>query len=166
MGQLLSRLFTGLLGSGLFKSMGGKFFDLLKSSFSKITLFISDAFRWGSNNLKDWLSPVLKTLGFGAVGVEGVSVFVDSWKNVNEHFGFWASFFNIDSLLSQIGNVVNPRLTSVTDSTFEQIFSYCGGVHCINLFLNNAAIFIGLAIALMILNLIAFIVKTLIDVAT
>lgn len=166
MGALLSKLFTGLLGSGLFKSMGGKFFDLLKYSFSKITVFISDAFRWGSNNLKAWLSPVLKTLGFGAVGVEGVSVFVDSWKNVNEQFGFWASFFNIDSLLSQIGNVVNPRLTSVTDSTFEQIFSYCGGVHCINLFLNNAAIFIGLAIALMILNLFAFIVKTLIDVAT
>lgn len=166
MGALLSRLFTGLLGSGLFKSMGGKFFELLKSSFSKITVFISDAFRWASNNLKAWLSPVLKTLGFGAVGVEGVSIFVDSWKNVNEQFGFWASFFNIDSLLSQIGNVVNPRLTSVTDSTFEQIFSFCGGVHCINLFLNNAAIFIGLAIALMILNLIAFIVKTIIDVAT
>lgn len=166
MGDLLSRLFTGLLGSGLFKSMGGKFFELLKSSFSKIIVFISDAFRWGFNNLKAWLSPVLKTLGFGAVGVEGVSVFVDSWKNVNEQFGFWASFFNIDSLLSQIGNVVNPRLTSVTESTFEQIFSFCGGVHCINLFLNNAAIFIGLAIALMILNLIAFIVKTIVDVVT
>lgn len=166
MGQLLSRLFSGLLGSGLFKSMGGKFFDLLKSSFSRVTVFISDAFRWGANNLKAWLSPVLKTLGFGAVGIEGVSVFVDSWKNVNEKFGFWASFFNIDSLLSQIGNVVNPRLTYVTDSTFEQIFSYCGGVHCINLFLNNVAIFVGLAIALMILNLIAFIVKTVIDVAT
>lgn len=70
MGQLLSRLFAGLLGSGLFKSMGGKFFDLLKSSFSKITVFFADAFRWGANNLKAWLSPVLKSLGFGAVAVE------------------------------------------------------------------------------------------------
>lgn len=162
----LSRLFSHLVSSSLFKNVFGKLFDLLKHSFQKFSITLSDALRWGFNNLKDWFSPVLKMLGFGAVGIEGVSVFMDAWNNVNDKFGFLASFFNIDSLLSQIGAVVNPRLSLVTDSTFEQIFSYCGGVHCINLFLNNAAVFIGMSIAMLLLNLFGVLVKTVISVVS
>ena len=161
--SLLRPLFSKLVSSSLFKSSFGKLFELLKSLFQRLTVSLSDAFRWGFNNLKDWLSPVLKALGIGAIGLEGVSIFVDSWNNVNEKFGLIAQFFQIDDLISSIGAVVNPRLSIVTDSTFEQIFSYCGGVHCINLFLNNASIAIGVSIALLLLSLFGVLVKTIVS---
>ena len=156
-------LFSKLVSSTLFKSAFRKLFDLLKSLFQRLSVSLSDAFRWGFKNLKDWLYPVLKSLGIGAVGVEGVSIFVDSWKNVNEKFGLIAQFFQIDDLISSIGSVVNSRLSVVTDSTFEQIFSYCGGVHCINLFLNNAAIAVGVSIALLLLSLFGVLVKLIVS---
>ena len=156
-------LFSKLVSSTLFKSAFRKLFDLLKSLFQRLSVSLSDAFRWGFKNLKDWLYPVLKSLGIGAVGVEGVSIFVDSWNNVNEKFGLIAQFFQIDDLISSVGAVVNSRLSVVTDSTFEQIFSYCGGVHCINLFLNNASIAVGVSIALLLLSLFGVLVKVIVS---
>lgn len=162
--SFLGSVFKRLVSSSLFKATFGKLFDLLKSLFQRLLNTIFDAFRWGFKNLKEWLTPVLKSLGIGAVGVEGVSIFVDSWKNVNEKFGTIAQFFQIDDLLSSIGSVVNPHLSVVTDSTFEQIFAYCGGVHCINLFMNNAGIAVGVAIALLLLSLFGTIIKTIFSI--
>lgn len=164
MGAFLKSLFSFLAksGKGSFNWLGKGF----KGAFDKFVSYLSDAFRWGFNNLKSWLAPVLKTLGFGAVGVEGVSYFTDAWRGVNEQFGAIASFFKLDELLASIANVIDPHLTGYTNASFIQIFSRMGGVQALNLFLDNAAIAIGVMIAILLLQLFASIVKTIVDVVT
>lgn len=123
--------------------------QLLIKLFTKLLDVITNRFKWLSDNIQSWLTPILKALGLGGVGILSFDSFRSAFDDGVDRFGLFARLFQIDDILGTINNAFNSiGLSNYLNVDFLGICSAFGIIVAINQILNAIAWAVLVSIAL------------------